>query len=862
MRLRVECRLGKSPKYEVKNWLENIQMIIHDAENIESTIGKGKYFSRARLAKLVDKKIQELKEYHQKSSSFHSLVIDAPPASGIILPTTKLAGETTAKKDMDEIWGYLMGNEIKKIGVCGMGGAGKTTIMTHVNNKLLKETKFDNVIWVTLSQTMDLLKLQKEIAVALKENFQETEDVKRRAGMLSEMLRRRRFTLILDDVWENISLEELGIPEPTEENGCKLVITTRSLDVCRVMGCKPVQVKLLSEKEALELFFEKAELNISKVPTLSEIVELMAKQCASLPLAIVAVASSMKGEEDIHEWRNALHELFNDVRKGLVDEIGNLQAIEHRARIIINRLVNNYLLLESIDNEGISCVKLHDVVRDMTLKYITNKSTNKSPRFMVKAGMKLEEFPSGKEWKENLDKISLMNNYVREIPSSSSPNCQILSTLFLQGNPLESIPESFFSHMHGLKILNLSGTEIENLPNSISECTNLTALLLQKCRRLKRVPSLARLGALQKLDLGVTKINEVPAGMEMLANLTSLDLLFTGLHMIPGGILPKLCRLQKLRVQWGLETLTVAVEEAVRLKNLDCLVMQFWKLQDFNRYVKSSHSHRRPNDYCLIINRGVNPYLLDDVNRRLQYNVKKVVILIRCYICGTEDDSIFLPKEVECLFIRDCSGDVRNISSIPTFNTLERLEILHVEDVDNLTGIFSNVSAGQYSHLKVVKVIKCPKLKKLLSSKLLSELKNLEQIDVGQCKEMEELIAVDDDDDNEERSQFLPKLKRLSLIDLPKLKSIASCNRVMVCDSLQEIVIWGCPQLKHLPIYFPIDEKGKSSPPPALNKITVERKWWEALEWDHLHSDAKRLLLPLCVFDNYSSRSFPLMNIR
>ncbi|KAK3188594.1 hypothetical protein Dsin_028155 [Dipteronia sinensis] len=194
MRLRVECRLGKSPKYEVNNWLKNIQMIIHDAENIEGTFGKGKCFSRARLAKLADKKIQELKEYHQKGSSFNSLVIDAPPAGGIILPTTKLAGETTAKKDMDEILGYLMGNEIKKIGVCGMGGAGKTTIMTHVNNKLLKETiKFDNVIWVTLSQTIDLLKLQKEIAVALKENFQETEDVKRRAGMLSEMLRRRRF---------------------------------------------------------------------------------------------------------------------------------------------------------------------------------------------------------------------------------------------------------------------------------------------------------------------------------------------------------------------------------------------------------------------------------------------------------------------------------------------------------------------------------------------------------------------------------------------------------------------------------------------------------------------------------------------
>ena len=115
---------------------------------------------------------------------------------------------------------------------------------------------------------------------------------------------------------------------------------------------------------------------------------------------------------------------------------------------------------------------------------------------------------------------------------------------------------------------------------------------------------------------------------------------------------------------------------------------------------------------------------------------------------------------------------------------------------------------------------------------------------------MEELIAVDDDndDDNEERSQILPKLKRLSLIDLPKLKSIYSCNGVMVCDSLQEIEIQKCPQLKRFPIYVPVDEKGEASPPPALIKIKVEREWWEALEWDHLHPHAQTLLLPFCEF--------------
>ncbi|KAL5759029.1 hypothetical protein ACOSP7_021640 [Xanthoceras sorbifolium] len=899
-RLKVECGVGKLRKNEVKHWLKNVEMIIHDAENVEQTFKNGKCLSRVCQAKLFEKKIQQVQEYFQKGNSFNTLVIDAPPSAGIILPTTPLVGETTAKKNMEEIWRHLMDKEIKNVGIFGMGGIGKTTIMTHINNRLIEENKFDHVIWVTVSQTLDLVEVQNGIANSLKKHLSSIKDQKARAGELLSMLRGERFVLILDDIWDVIQLEELGIPEPTKENGCKLVITTRSLDVCRSMKCKIV-VKPLSENEALELFFEKAELDISKVPTLKETAELVMKQCAGLPLAIVTIASSLKGEEDIREWRNALSELTNKVRsikvrddevfvrlkfsfdrlkdekiqrcflycalypedhdipktelvdywiaEGLVEEMDNLQAIEDRAHIMIKRLVNNCLLLESINRRERSCVKVHDVVRDMVLRYITSES----PLFMVNAGLKLEELPSGQHWKENLDKVSLMNNFISEIPSSMSPKCPILSTLFLQYNPLESIPESFFSQMHGLMILNLSGTEIKSLPNSISELTSLTALLLNNCYRLKQIPSLAKLQALQILDLGFTAMNEVPTGMEMLTNLTNLDLYSTELHNIPAGIFPKLCRLQKLVINWGLETERVAVEEAARLKNLDSVKVQFRNLQDFNCYVKFFSSHGGPNEYQLFL-------CPKDVGTdwSSSFNVNKKVIIDGCNICGREKkDSIILPKDVEFLWLLFCE-DVSNISGIPTFNTLERLEYLWVAGLHNLT-VLLNLSEStppdQYSHLKGVHVYFCSEVKKLFYSKLLLELKNLEWIDVYNCPKMEELITIDDDeddDDNEERSQkefLLPKLKRLSLRSMPELKNICSSNGVMVCDSLQEIAIHGCPQLKRLPLYLPVDEKGQPSPPPALQKIAVTSEWWEALEWDHLHPHAKTLLLPFCKFD-------------
>ena len=204
----------------------------------------------------------------------------------------------------------------------------------------------------------------------------------------------------------------------------------------------------------------------------------------------------------------------------------DVQAKYDRGHTILNRLVNCCLLESAKDG---SCVKMHDVIRDMALRI-----TSKSPLFMVKARERLREFPGEKEWNANLERVSLMENDFEEIPSNMSPHCDILSTLLLQCNEhLQRIPECFFVHMHGLKVLNLSRTNIEVLPNSVSDLTNLRSLLLGMCGRLKRVPSLAKLLALQYLDLEGTWIEEVPEGMEMLENLSHLSL-FMAAEEVPG----------------------------------------------------------------------------------------------------------------------------------------------------------------------------------------------------------------------------------------------------------------------------------------------------------------------------------------
>ncbi|KAK9229646.1 hypothetical protein WN944_022610 [Citrus x changshan-huyou] len=873
---RVEHEQGRKPSNQVNDWLQNVRRINSEARSIKQEVEKGNCFSRAWLGKDVEKKIEEVKEYIQKGCAFTSYVSDAPSTSGMTLSTTSnLVGERTGKI-VEEIWENLVGDKVSKIGVCGMGGIGKTTIMSHINNKLQeKPNKFNDVIWVTVSQPLDLFKLQTEIATALKESLPENEDKVRRAGRLLGMLKAKaKFVLILDDMWEAFPLQEVGIPEPSEENGCKLVITTRSHRVCRSMKCKQVQVELLSKEEAFNLFIDGVGSSILQVPALNkEIINEVVEECGCLPLAIVTVSASMSGEEEIYEWQNALNELrgrlrsLNDVdtkvfgrlefsyhrlkdeklqqcflycalypedfaipkdelidywiAEGFIDEVKGVPAKYDRGHTILNRLVN-CCLLESVKDGG--CVKMHDLIRDMALRI-----TSKSALFMVKAGLRLLEFPSEQEWEDNLERVSLMRNNIMEIPSNMSPHCEILSTLLLQRNRnLQRIPECFFVHMHGLKVLNLSRTHIEVLPSSVSDLTNLRSLLLGMCGRLKRVPSLAKLLALQYLDLEATGIEEVPEGMEMLEHLSHLYLYSPPLKKFPTGILPRLCNLYKLKLSFGNEALRKTVEEAASLSDrLDSFEGHFSKLKDFNIYVKSTDGQGSKNYILLLWASVVGQFLITDLK------VDKSVRLIDCKICEREEP-IVLPQDVQFL------------------------EMNGVDDVASLNDVLPReqglVNIGKFSHdLKVLWFDSCKNLKNLFSLRLLPALQNLEVLRVVRCDSIEEIVAVDDEETEKElatntiiNTVTLPRLKKLCFSKLPEFKSFCSNNGALVCNSLQKFEVRRCPKLKRLSLSLPLLDNGQPSPPATLKVIEIKKELWESLEWDQ--ANAKDVLNPYCTF--------------
>ncbi|KAK0601553.1 hypothetical protein LWI29_025283 [Acer saccharum] len=190
---------------------ENVQSLkrkIDDLSNQEDDINAELMNAELRLGKRWKKKVDVwLKE----------------------IPTAPMGRGITVERNMGMIWESLMDDEVQKIGVFGMGGVGKTTIIHHINNQLMGMTgKFDNAIWVMFSKAFSVVRLQNEIAASVNLDLSDYKDETRRASKLYAMLTQmKRYVLILDDLWEAFPLEKVGLPEPTRMNGYEGLITER-----------------------------------------------------------------------------------------------------------------------------------------------------------------------------------------------------------------------------------------------------------------------------------------------------------------------------------------------------------------------------------------------------------------------------------------------------------------------------------------------------------------------------------------------------------------------------------------------------------------------------------------------------------
>ncbi|KAL5986862.1 hypothetical protein ACLOJK_015196 [Asimina triloba] len=790
-----EIRQGKKRKRDVEVWLKNVETITNEITSIEEKVEEEKrYLPRLRLAKAIATKIEVINDMQQKGQFPNGLLMDAVVENGISLPATRLTGKMTSLRDLEEIWDCLMDVNIRKIGVHGMGGVGKTTIVKNINNRLKEALHFENIIWVTVSKALSLVRLQSDIAKAVDLDLSENDyEDRRSANLFSALRQRRKFLLILDDMWEAFPLEKVGIPEPNEDNGCKLLLTTRDLGVCRRMETeKEIKVEVLLEEEAWELFKEKVGGDSTLPPSIQTIAKLVAKECGGLPLAIITVGRALRQVNDIRIWRNALKELkgstaeikgmedvvFSTLKfsydrlrsdkiracflycslypedyeipvgelkdywvwEGLIGEAANREAELDKGQAILNELQYACMLESVVNKYGCECVKMHDMIRDMAINI-----TRVAHTFMVKAGIGLKELPREEEWEGNLERISLMRNEIQSL--RGRPNCPKLSTLLLQANTLlENPTHSFFQHMHRLKVLDLSSTGLKFLPESLSELENLHGLLLCSSN-ISMLPSLAKMKELRVLNLASSRIEELPEGMECLVSLRQLDLSYTlNLKTFPSGLLPKLCHLEDLlifrsRYRWPLHSSSVGsirvgagIDEVMRLMQLTTLGIHFIDLPTFTSYMRS-RQWRMLKGFRFSV--GSVTYRLPAA--AFEFHSCSVEIL-GCNLI-TSESPLILPDNTLNLDIDDCN-DITRLSELPCLANLRELQKCYLGQCKKMECVFV-AEENSLSTVEQLVLSELSELKVLCKGVPLHDtLANMKTLQVDACHRLKNLFSL------------------------------------------------------------------------------------------------------------------------
>ncbi|KAK7275107.1 hypothetical protein RIF29_16214 [Crotalaria pallida] len=251
--------------------------------------------------------------------------------------------ELASRRDtMGKIMQKLEDPSVRMIGVHGPGGTGKTTLVNEITKKAREKKLFTVVVKADVTHNPNPQKIQDEIAYVLGLRF-EGEGETGRADRLRRRLKQEKENtlLILDDLWDKLDLDKLGIPfhddaddvddvnliqmkdsageqgkmkdndKPSihfksrvkkekssgEYKGCKILLTSRDKKVLtekmNVEEKSIFSVEALSKEDAMTLF-KKVACDVSDEISKSQ--EEIVKYCAGLPMAIVTIGKGLRNK--------------------------------------------------------------------------------------------------------------------------------------------------------------------------------------------------------------------------------------------------------------------------------------------------------------------------------------------------------------------------------------------------------------------------------------------------------------------------------------------------------------------------------------------------------------------------------------
>ncbi|KAL8491774.1 hypothetical protein ACS0TY_023389 [Phlomoides rotata] len=687
--------------------------------------------------------------------------------------------------------------KVKIMGICGMGGIGKTTLAKKVMSKVREEKLFDKSVMAVVSQHVDKKKIQGEIAENLGLGLKEKSLSSRAKILCSRLMNGERILIVLDDVWECLKLEELGIPD---KDGCSILLTSRDRGVLARMDAKPIiEMETLTEDEALSLFKEKLGFCANDQNLLSSLAQEISKECKGLPLALTSVAGALKDKkDDISIWKDALQQLkssnpedLSEVLKDvytplklsydylssqnarfifllcclfpedsnipfedlvayalglrLFDGTWKLEKVRNRIYALVDMLKSRFLLCEGKYER---CIRMHDVVRDVAIFIASNEKQ------LIKHGDTSTWISPFLE-----ERIDLANGL-------TFPNLRLL---MVDESSLEELQSSGirFEGMNELNVLSIMAPSLRSLPDTTRCLKNLRTLILRRCS----LKTLCFVGEIENLEILICRdcdnVEELSSETARLKRLKLLEI--SGcrhVKKIGSGVISSMDKLEELKIvdsfdEWEAddekENENVGLHELESLPNLTSLEIE---VRDYNLAAQQISLPRKIEKYHIAVgDREISHCPTDQFGKTMSLHLPEEITLgnwihecvanAECLILeGDGSNRVDLgvaQKNIRFLSFGYCttvSSLVRGCGATIVFPLLETMRLSYLnnlEEIWDIDGPISEVSSSSsnysFKNLKVLTLRHLPALKRLwkTSPNVVSLYTNLSSIFVYNC---------------------------------------------------------------------------------------------------------------------------------
>ncbi|XP_076954545.1 TMV resistance protein N-like [Bidens hawaiensis] len=687
-----------------------------------------------------------------------------------------LVGIEQRMQDLDSCL-EIGSNDVRMIGIKGMGGAGKTTLARASFDKIAFNFEGQSFVEDVRENALrsGLKKLQEQVLRdVLKNKGISLSGVHEGERLMKKMLRGKKVLVVLDDVNHRKQLEMLVGDTSWFGPGSRIIITTRDRQVLEAHKVKWIRdINLLTNKEAICLFNRHAFGKDKPTKEFEKLSQKVLSYASGLPLTIKVLGSDLCGK-DASEWADALErlktiplketlkilelsyenleedykEIFLDVACFLRgwekdDAIRMLESSGFYARSGLRVLEQKSLITISENTfSGSTTITMHDHLVEMGMNIVRREhpeEPNKHNRLWVQK--EIEHVLSDNTGNEAVRCIDLKNTpsiYLEGLGNMKKLRCLIVDRgVFTNGfNGCVKIDEARLHFPNSLRYLFWYNYPHWCLPKTF-EANNLVALEMRRSNIVQLWEGGKVMEKLRFLDLGRSKLRSLDLGLtpklerlnlECCRDLVKVD--------VDGGCLKSLVYLN-LDYCSNLKSVSF-IEE---LESLEVLNIGGLGLMEFPGCIVTGHSSNSLQVLDLSFNISIEeiPSSIGNLHNLVSLH------LIYCSKLKRLPGSICSLHHLTALNL-DSSG----IEELPEeLGQLECLEYLNLRSakVKHLPN-----SICMLKRLKTLILTFCRSLEKLPED--VGELESLEELNLRNCYNLREIPS------------SICKLKRLRVLDI------------------------------------------------------------------------------------------------